>query len=336
MKYRDIIRKANAVNTNNKWWCDFLYHFSDVHNIVGILADGVIYGRRLVINKSKMKSDNASRAVINVTSEETKEYARLYFRPKTPTQYHNEGYKPLAVRNKEINANCPVPVFLCLDMEEVLEQPEVFFVEKGMAGAGHALLQGIEEFEKLDFRKIYHSSYYDKSVEADIKEYRQSEVVKKGGISVEPYLKCILCRSVAEKDTLLYLLKKNSIDLYNRYKGIIMYRPKLDCFYKNGIFIEDVSWNRERILIALNDKAYRATTGDSTAITVSIDVHQCDKNNNIISINTYVGEYDYGTIEELFINLDLLNKVEYLTIKVKFDDCIMYENELDVREMAVF
>ena len=34
MKYRDIIRKANAVNTNNKWWCDFLYHFSDVHNML--------------------------------------------------------------------------------------------------------------------------------------------------------------------------------------------------------------------------------------------------------------------------------------------------------------
>ena len=61
-----------------------------------------------------MRSDNASQSVISVTMDDAKDYARLYFRPLTPTQFHNEGYKPEHIRKHEVNAmtspdiNCDV------------------------------------------------------------------------------------------------------------------------------------------------------------------------------------------------------------------------------------
>ena len=135
MDYKDIIADASdKLYGNNKWWPKCFFHFTDVHNAVGILIDGKILSRRDALAHGRMLSDNASNRVISNTDEETLKFARLYFRPRTPTQFHNEGYKPKLVRDQEINASCPVPVFILLDSAKVLELDDVYFVEKGMAG----------------------------------------------------------------------------------------------------------------------------------------------------------------------------------------------------------
>lgn len=54
-------------------------------------------------------------------------------------------------------------------------------------------------------------------------EYRHSEVLREQGFPIEPLLRCILCRSVAERETLLFLLKQYSIRLYNTYKDKVYY-----------------------------------------------------------------------------------------------------------------
>ena len=40
-----------------------------------------------------------------------------------------------------------------------------------MAGRGHELLSGIENFSRLNFSKIYHLGWYDTQTDFDIKEY---------------------------------------------------------------------------------------------------------------------------------------------------------------------
>lgn len=64
---------------------------------------------------------------------------------------------------------------------------------------------GVEEFQKLQFRKIYHEG--PMGMEHDITEYRHSEVIREGGFPVEPFLQCILCRTQAERETLMFLSK---------------------------------------------------------------------------------------------------------------------------------
>lgn len=237
MSYGEIIEEQrNRLNQKISWWPVYLYHFTDVNNAVSIIEKECIYGRSLAIEENLMNSDNASRSVINVTDDKVKSFARLYMRPKTPTQYHNEGYKPEHIRDKNVNANCPVPIFFILDAEKMLSMSGVMFVEKGLAGHYYNnanLLSGEESFKSLNFEKIFHTGAFPP--DSDIKQFRQTEVIRNDFIPISGIVRGIACRSIAEKQTLLYLLKKTSINKYNKYKDIISFKPEIDLFYSNGI-----------------------------------------------------------------------------------------------------
>lgn len=105
----------------------------------------------------------------------------------------------------DINASCPVPIFFCLNASAVLEYEGTKFAERGIAGHRSDIKNGVEEFQKLQFRKIYHEG--PMGMEHDITEYRHSEVIREGGFPVEPFLQCILCRTQAERETLMFLSK---------------------------------------------------------------------------------------------------------------------------------
>lgn len=98
---------SKTLPQQHRWWPKFFYHFTDVHNAVSILKTGWLYSRGKAVENHLMATDNASRMVINLTNSGVEQLARLYFRPKTPTQYHNEGYKPTEIRDKNIDACCP-------------------------------------------------------------------------------------------------------------------------------------------------------------------------------------------------------------------------------------
>ena len=86
----------------------YFYHFTNIENALGIIEKGWIFGRHEALENNLMLTENASPSVISVSQNKIKEYARLYFRPRTPKQYHNEGYKPKDIRDKDVTANCPL------------------------------------------------------------------------------------------------------------------------------------------------------------------------------------------------------------------------------------
>lgn len=100
ISYREIIEEERRkLNRNINWWPLYLYHFTDVHNAISIIDKEYIFGRKLANDENLMTSDNASSNVIEITDERVLRYARLYMRPKTPTQFHNEGHKPEYIIN---------------------------------------------------------------------------------------------------------------------------------------------------------------------------------------------------------------------------------------------
>lgn len=47
MNYKDVLDKYKEnLSNNRKWWPNFLYHFTDVHNASRILCDGYIWSRQ--------------------------------------------------------------------------------------------------------------------------------------------------------------------------------------------------------------------------------------------------------------------------------------------------
>lgn len=333
MKYDEIIKnQMSSLPASIRWWPKYFYHFTNIQNALGIIDSGWIYGRQEAVENNLMKTDNASPSVISVSQNRIKEYARLYFRPRTPTQYHNEGYKPEHIRETDINANCPVPIFFFLDSNTVLNMDGVKFSEISCAGQRDLiLLSGTEEFESLPFNKIYHDGYIAADERDDIVKHRHAEVVRLNGLPIKDVIKGIACRSVAEKQTLLYLLQTQHPKAYQAYRPIIRYSPELNLFFNNGIFIKTVRYCVGKIEIMFNDtnKRYGKNKSNGKDIQFEATVNYLDKFGNIISRTLFTTVLDYANSEA--VNLNIKNQDSKVAIvEIRFDDNLMYKSLLDM------
>ena len=337
MRYREMLETQKIwMNSSIRWWPDYLYHFTDIKNALGILDKEWIFARNVAVSQNLMQSDNASKNVIDITMEDAKDYARLYFRPLTPTQYHNEGYKPEHVRKSEVNASCPVPVFFCLNAEKVLELAGTGFVEKGLAGTSHEQIQyGTDYFANLNFQKIYHNGSHERG--SDITQYRHSEVIRRGGIPINGIVQKIVCRSLAEKQTLLYLLQRQLPYKYKKYYHMIEYNPGRNMFYRNGIFVQRVSQTFDGLYIELNDVQLRSgrTEANGCDVHVRIVIDWFDRRNmQIIKRESQNCELNYAL--HIGINVPLQQRATDLAlVEITFDNILMYQDYVDLSAQLV-
>ena len=237
MTYKDIIRQNRFHHSSVNWWPLYAYHFTDIQNAVSILKEEYLYSRYDAKRFNIMRNDNASRQVIDMTHSGATADVRFYFRPLTPTQYYNEGFKHPDLRYcGDINANIPVPVFFAFDLESLLSMDNVYFSEKSQAGEGCRLCNTPEEFSQFNFDQIYNNSWM-RNIDEE-KKYRQAELVTKGPFPINSCLYAILCRNEVEKITLLNLLRDESPKTYTKYKDKIKV-CKENMFECNGLYITD-------------------------------------------------------------------------------------------------
>ena len=240
MSYKDIILK-NEEYAPARWWPHYAYHYTDISNAVSILESGMLYSRLRAEELHVMMNDNASRQVIDMTAQKTASYVRFYFRPLTPTQYHNEGFKHRDLRyDGDPNANVPVPIFFFFHLEQLLSDPNTCFSEGSEAGGGVPVLKGEDAFANLDFEMIYRNGPYISQDSENRKRegsLRQSEILYPDMFQINGFLAGIVCRNAEERTTLLNLLKDKSNRLFSYWQPRIRVINK-DLYYNNGLFIE--------------------------------------------------------------------------------------------------
>ena len=129
--YLFSLKKAKWMTASREWWPDYLFHCTDITNVVNILQTGFLMSRTQAIEAKALNVDIAPRDIIDHTSEHWHDYVRLYFRPKTPTQYRNEGHRPK--NERYLGAQCPVPVYLLFDAVSVLSLPGSAFTDGNLA-----------------------------------------------------------------------------------------------------------------------------------------------------------------------------------------------------------
>ena len=254
MTFEEIIEENCDHHCKNSWWPKFAYHYTDIENALLILDRHTIFSRTKAIEKGLMRNDNANTNVINNTGDAV-DYARFYFRPLTPTQYRNEGFKhPDLSYHQENNANVPVPIFFLFDLCKMLESTEgIVFSEMGQAGYGSPRSSSVEEFSKFNFSMIYSDGpMLNPGLE---KRYRHAEILVPTQYDIDSCLKYIVCRSECEKMTLLNLLREYSSDGYLKYKDRIIKCEGM--YYKNGFAIEDCVFNGRDIVISLMGTSYK-------------------------------------------------------------------------------
>lgn len=191
------------------------------------------------------------------------------------------------------------------------------------------LLSSAEDFAKLPFDKIYHEGAFLPENRDDIIRHRQAEVVRRDGIYIKDCLKGIVCRTPAERQMLLYLLKTQYPDKYKKYNRIIKCVPLLDMFYNNGIFIRRVEYNGN-LLITLNDSAKRISYNENSAmVNCDVSVYYVSSAGNIIDRSVASKTLNYLTEEK--ITIDLKNIVSnFAIVEVYFDTILMYKNLINL------
>lgn len=245
---------------NRDWLIKFLYHFSDILNIVSILKMGKILSRDEAVQSGIMFNDNASNDVIVNTQHQYKKCARLYFRPKTPTQFHNEGFISAEEASK-LNAHCPIPVMLLFDSAAVLQTNGVKVSNRHIASSDVEVSDDESFFQKLPFEDIYHDSPL-----VGLEDWRKDEIIKRRHAEVLlpgtlplTHLKFIVCRSEAELNTLKELLDPDTLETYQDKMKV---DSKKYFFFMNRPFVKEVSfdYDKNRIRFEFNDNAKAAAT----------------------------------------------------------------------------
>lgn len=252
MTYEEVIDNNCRHIANVGWWSRFAFHYTDVTNAVSILKEGFLYSRFDASDRAIMANDNASSQVIDMTSLGVTSKVRFYFRPLTPTQFHNEGYKHSLLRYcHDSNANVPVPVFFLFDLTSLLAMKEICFSEKSLAGGGGTIRQGLEAFSNLNFTQIYKSGPMQDTEEE--KKYRQAEILYPGAFDIRASLKHIYCRNEVERETLLNLLLRDDRKAFLQYKDYVVVCG--DCFEKNGLFIMNCRYYDGKAVVVYSNTA---------------------------------------------------------------------------------
>lgn len=223
VNYSNIIASKTKFLPNNlKYLTQYAYHFSNITNISKILTDGMLYCRNHKNLKNCDVHDNASPEVINHTNELVKDYVRFYFRPKTPTQYRNEGIlSEDTIINSNLHAHCPIPVFLVFDINAILNKPNSYFSHESLASSNKVdIFNTPQDLSRAPFEHIYHFNYISEEEDKQlIIKRRHAEILVKKACNLHG-LKHIYCRNTAELNTLKSLLHPQILNIYDKIISI--------------------------------------------------------------------------------------------------------------------
>lgn len=232
---------------NLHWWPRYVYHFTDVRNAASIIQGGHLYSRAEAERRGLMKVDNASPEIIQQTQPEHLKYVRLYFRPRTPTQYRNEGIRP--INRRELGgAHCPVPVYFCFDALTVLAREDTEFSDGNMASAWASHSGERDFFLSIPFHLVFHNRWFTPDERDEIVFRRNAEVLVPDSLPLDPALKFIACRSAAERQTLLHLLPAN---LRRQWASRIRLGER-GLFERKWTYVEEVVTVDDKVIFRFN------------------------------------------------------------------------------------
>lgn len=193
----------NSLNNNSSYYKGYIYHFTHVENAAKIIECG-----KLLARGSARFQDSAGENLISRTSEDIKNYfARFYFRPKTPTQWHNEL---LGRRDDKIgHILCPVPIFFGFKIEDVLNtHKSKCAISNGNLSSGWAHYGNSTDF--LDYFNF--EDLYNNYGQPNYKVASQQEFIVKDGLDFsngDIDFK-IICINSQDRQTLINLLGSTS------------------------------------------------------------------------------------------------------------------------------
>ncbi|WP_453944807.1 DarT ssDNA thymidine ADP-ribosyltransferase family protein [Bradyrhizobium sp. USDA 372] len=227
-------------------WPSRLFHHAPIENAVKILQDGNLRSRDDPANKKA--KDVAAPGVIDGRTH-AHGSARLYFRPRTPTQYHIEGIRKKGECQYGDDTHAPVLVMMVFDASNILALPGIKFCDRNMQLGNAEPGDSEEYFSKIPFDKVFHEG--GTGGDRTIIEHRCAEVLAESPLPLANNLQWVYCRTAAERDTLLYLLGDKSAEWAPR----VLISDDLLLFERRFVFVESVFLTSNGINFQLSPRA---------------------------------------------------------------------------------
>ena len=226
-------------------WPSMLFHHAPIENAVGIIQTGEIRSRRQ--SEGHRPLDVAAAGVID-NRDRAHEFSRLYFRPRTPTQYHIEGIRRPNECHYGPAAHAPVLVMFALDARSILTMPSTRFSDINMQNGDARDGDDDAFFATINFAKTYHEG--GTGGDMSIINHRAAEVLCQSPLLLAQHLKWVICRSEAERETLIHLAGP----------AARLLRPKIvtsddgRVFEKRFAFVEKVYASPEGVTFSLSPR----------------------------------------------------------------------------------
>lgn len=232
---------------DRSWWPRYLYHFTDVRNAASILNGGMLLSRNEALKRRQMKVDNASSSVIGRTGVHKQDFVRLYFRPRTPTQYRNEGIRLVEDRK---DAHCPMPVFFCFPAYELLSDDRAYFTQGNLAAARTLILSTEKSFRTIPFEKVFSAGPIAAEERSSIVYHRNAEVLFEQDLPLT-HLRMVKCRTLAEQETLLHLLSPEVRLRWAEHFSLAQHIEH-ELYFREYIYVESVVATEGQICIGIH------------------------------------------------------------------------------------
>jgi ssDNA thymidine ADP-ribosyltransferase, DarT len=295
-----------------KWWPDYLFRFDHIEAAAKILNSGKLLCRAKATAAGVMSADCASPRVIGATAESWKQYARLYFRPRTPTQYDSEGFRP--PDRRVLDAHCPIPVVMLFHADKILVRGDAEFSEGNLA-ANPSTGNDAEFLKNIPFKNVYHDTWFDASQRGTIIFHRHAEVIVPDELDLSA-LAFVGCRTQAEYETLLHLLEPTT---RRKWSTIIGLGAEKNLHLRRWTFVEQVQLTRTNIRIQFNPSTL--TPGP---FRVRVEVQEIATGTNyLLEKNSYTAN------DVLEVGLGSLRRPEKYIVRLTLDGLLAYANRYD-------
>lgn len=249
-------RLAGPFMSHRGRWPSRLFHHAPIENAALILREATLLSR--IDSDGRRVRDVAASGVIH-SRDRAHQFARLYFRPRTPTQFHIEGIrKPHEIYQ---GGHVPVLVMLVFDARKVLMVPGVRFSNANMQSPYAQDGDDDQFFTGIDWASVYHEGPFSPG-ETHIIPRRCAEVLAPSPFRIDDSLQWIYCRSQAERTMLLGLLGPSAA----RWRDLIRVSDDIRVFEKRYTYVEEVSLQSTGLLFRL------APRTDGSQVSVGIQV----------------------------------------------------------------
>jgi hypothetical protein len=249
-------RLAGSFSGHRGKWPSRLFHHAPIENAALILRDAALLSR--LDSEGRRVRNVAASGVIQARGR-AHHFARLYFRPRTPTQFHIEGIrKPSEIYQ---GAHVPILVMFVFDARKVLTATGVRFSDSNMQSSYAREGNDDQFFRSIDWTSVYHEGPFGTN-ETHVIARRCAEVLAPSPFSIVDNLQWIYCRSQAERTMLLALLGAGS----RRWRDMIRVSDDIRVFEKKYTYVDAVSLQSTGLLFRL------APRTDGQKVKIRIDV----------------------------------------------------------------